>query len=690
MTSHDSRDNDHSMFTSKTPHFFKVILEETIRDGKLGIPRNFVRDYGKQLSSPIQLEVPSGAIWQVELTKCDERVWLQKATKGAAGITARRSAKTEVFSCVQRLTATEKAHAFQIAGAFKRTENPVFMVVMRPSIVRYKYRLFIPSNFASKFLTMQNGNLTLCNSGGKTWPAKYYCSAENKKPNAQLHGGWRAFAEDNKLDVGDICVFELIKHPEILMKVVIYPVVENASKACIPLANGSIAGRVKIRSIVSDTELNCGQSRCPSSSREFKDPKFKENEKIHPCIEILDDFPLKQKTKKKLPSPCFQPWKMMGTNPIRSIQATKGIGITARRSVKTEVLSCAQRLTATEKAHAIQRASAFKSTENPVLYVVMQPSFVSCNYRMIIPLDFTRRFLTMQHGNLTLCNSNGKTWPAKYYRTAENKKPKAYIHGGWRAFVEDNNLDVGDICVFELIKHPEILMKVVIYPVVENASKACRSLAHGSIDSRVKIRSLVSDTELDCWQSQCPSSSRESKDSKIEENENIHSSIEISDDFLLNQKKKMKSPSPCFQPCSMMRTNPSGSIQAKGIKLEKQKKSVDFQYSTKELRGKFKYCAKEDSGEMSDACRCQKPDLLGKIQPLTPTEKERACIRASGFKSANPSFTVMMRPSYVLTGGSLVGDICVFELIKENGTLFEVFILSAADIASSSSSRFGE
>ncbi|XVF58855.1 hypothetical protein PTKIN_Ptkin07bG0099500 [Pterospermum kingtungense] len=53
--------------------------------------------------------------------------------------------------------------------------------------------------------------------------------------------------------------------------------------------------------------------------------------------------------------------------------------------------------------------------------------------------------------------------------------PEACLHGGWRAFTEDNNLNVGDVCVFELVKYPEILVKVVIHrsPIVENASKAC-------------------------------------------------------------------------------------------------------------------------------------------------------------------------------------------------------------------------
>ncbi|OMO62290.1 hypothetical protein COLO4_33145 [Corchorus olitorius] len=66
------------MFKTKTPHFFKVILDETIRERKLGIPKRLGRKYGNQLPSPVHLEVPSGQVWKVELTKSDSKVWLQK------------------------------------------------------------------------------------------------------------------------------------------------------------------------------------------------------------------------------------------------------------------------------------------------------------------------------------------------------------------------------------------------------------------------------------------------------------------------------------------------------------------------------------------------------------------------------------------------------------------------------------
>ncbi|KAK8608736.1 hypothetical protein V6N13_024149 [Hibiscus sabdariffa] len=121
---------------------------------------------------------------------------------------------------------------------------------------------------------------------------------------AHIYGGWRAFVEDNHLRAGDICVFELIKHSEseISMEVVIYPAAGNTSKACKQPARGSIAGRVKTRSLASGTEPNRHQSQ-------FEDLTDSD-------IEILDDSPVNQRTK-KLASSTTQPCKMMRNNPLR-------------------------------------------------------------------------------------------------------------------------------------------------------------------------------------------------------------------------------------------------------------------------------------------------------------------------------------------------------------------------------------
>ncbi|TYH94975.1 hypothetical protein ES332_A12G075700v1 [Gossypium tomentosum] len=729
-----------TMFTSKTPHFFKVILQETLRDGILGIPRKFVRKYGNQLSSPVKLEVPSGAIWQVELAKTDERVRLQNGWREFAEHYSLELGSFVVF----RYEGNDHFHVLIFDKSASETE--------------YSH-------------TSTEGN------DGDDHVSVEICddvsaSRKNKeKPDLPCSLPQKKISTDSKLKNSSSHI-SLDEPCSIKNKLRNLKKNENSSSSTGRVdAQRSIGNTDGTRSLVSDTNSS-SQERCPSGSTELKDSKFQKRKKRvdsqYSKKDLRDELicsakhdnggvsgacgclkpdligrtqPLaatekqraadivswsssrlvSRKSKEKSHLPCPLPQKKMridssnqhGQNSKLEVLSS-GTSPDAQRTVKTKAFSCVQRLAAIEKAHAVQIASAFESTENPVFMIVMQPSYVRGTCRMFIPSDFARKFLTVHKSNLTLCNSTGKTWHAKLYHPA-NKKPNAHLCGGWREFVEDNHLNVGDICVFELIKHPEILMKVQIYPVVKNASKASGQQALGSIVSRVKTRSLVSDAEPNCQQS--PSSSSESKDLTDSHIKTLH-------DSPLDQKTKKKLTRSSAQPCKMTRTSLSGSIQAKGIKHEKGK-SLNFQYSTEELGGGLKNSAKGDSGRKSGARRCLKPDPV--------YQKQRACTGGGAFRTSNPSFSVVIHPShigscstvhipeefgkrYLKKNGEMmlrvadgrswnveyerigrnkgrkagfggkswgqfamdneleVGDVCVFELMNENGNLLEVVI----------------
>ncbi|MBA0592068.1 hypothetical protein Gorai_009055, partial [Gossypium raimondii] len=124
-----------------------------------------------------------------------------------------------------------------------------------------------------------------------------------------------------------------------------------------------------------------------------------------------------------------------------------------------------QRLQAGEKAKALQRASGFKS-QNPFFTVAMQPSYVSNGYRLAIPLDFSRKYLRNGSGNAILSMvGDGKTWLTKYHREAKGTNPRAKLIDGWKTFAKDNNLEIGDVCVFEMINSEgyQLSLNVAIY-----------------------------------------------------------------------------------------------------------------------------------------------------------------------------------------------------------------------------------
>ncbi|XP_048134461.1 B3 domain-containing transcription factor VRN1-like [Rhodamnia argentea] len=62
-----------------SPHFFKIILSDTLQSGKLGIPKKFLGRYGKDLSSLVLLKVPGSSTWRIGVEKPnDSTAWLWK------------------------------------------------------------------------------------------------------------------------------------------------------------------------------------------------------------------------------------------------------------------------------------------------------------------------------------------------------------------------------------------------------------------------------------------------------------------------------------------------------------------------------------------------------------------------------------------------------------------------------------
>ncbi|KAF4380693.1 hypothetical protein F8388_017047 [Cannabis sativa] len=65
-------------FCPDTPHFHRMILQDSLFDNKLKIPKEFMVKYGSNIdtSKPIVVKVPGGGAWKMKLTKCDGHIWL--------------------------------------------------------------------------------------------------------------------------------------------------------------------------------------------------------------------------------------------------------------------------------------------------------------------------------------------------------------------------------------------------------------------------------------------------------------------------------------------------------------------------------------------------------------------------------------------------------------------------------------
>ncbi|KAK7855989.1 b3 domain-containing transcription factor vrn1 [Quercus suber] len=79
MTSQRRRDNGDGPvdLTTHFPHFFKIIMPQTLAEGKLRIPKKFISESGVDLANLAFLMIPNGTKWTVKLTKCDGEVCFQ-------------------------------------------------------------------------------------------------------------------------------------------------------------------------------------------------------------------------------------------------------------------------------------------------------------------------------------------------------------------------------------------------------------------------------------------------------------------------------------------------------------------------------------------------------------------------------------------------------------------------------------
>ncbi|XP_034891263.1 B3 domain-containing transcription factor VRN1 isoform X3 [Populus alba] len=357
------------MFVAKPPHFFKVILEDSLREGKLMLPQKFVTRCGMDLTNLARLKV-LGEAWEIELTKCDGKVWLQK--------------------------------------------------------------------------------------------------------------GWKEFAEYYSVACGHFLVFEYEGNCD--FHVLIF---DNSATEI-------------------DYPLKSNRSEVPGRGllEECKKHRGEENN----SVEILDHFSPSRRTRKKSPLPCPRPHKMVraystyetgtcsklntsvevpptgtwsggmklegsktmaklrcsvrGLDEEDSIRGGRGMLMArGQRLSHAGAIANMRPLTCYEKAKALCRASAFKS-ENPFFKVAMSPSYVHTGYKLSVPSSFARKYFTKNKGNVSLCVTDGRTWPVKYHN--RTKYGVIFCHG-WRAFAKDNKLAVGDFCVFELINVTEMSLKVLFF-----------------------------------------------------------------------------------------------------------------------------------------------------------------------------------------------------------------------------------
>ena len=87
-----------------------------------------------------------------------------------------------------------------------------------------------------------------------------------------------------------------------------------------------------------------------------------------------------------------------------------------------------------------------------------------------IPAKFARTYIKEKQCKASLRVSDGRSWYVQYkVRGMQDVNQQAEFTQGWSIFRRENNLEVGDVCVFELTKGNEISFKVSIFRIADEA-----------------------------------------------------------------------------------------------------------------------------------------------------------------------------------------------------------------------------
>ncbi|MCD7463063.1 hypothetical protein HAX54_049880, partial [Datura stramonium] len=142
-----------------------------------------------------------------------------------------------------------------------------------------------------------------------------------------------------------------------------------------------------------------------------------------------------------------------------------------------------------------QRAKTYKSN-NPFIIFIMRPFYVSHSFSLSIPKKFAKRYFP-NRCNLVLSVTGKGSWSVKCTIGRRNAK---FI---WKAFVLDNKLKTGDVCVFEVIEGTilPLSINVTIFPAVSSTSmhEIAREEAGalGKVE-RVRSRNCVGEGRASC------------------------------------------------------------------------------------------------------------------------------------------------------------------------------------------------
>ncbi|XWS25694.1 hypothetical protein CRYUN_Cryun27aG0089500 [Craigia yunnanensis] len=351
-----------------------------------------------------------------ELTSCDENHdgTILKTTGREDDLNLHGS------GCIQMVGEYEEK---KVAQSFNSC-FPFFVRIMKRFNVSGSYTLNIPYQFAMEHLPKCKTEIVLRNLKGACWTV-------NSVPTTRVHtshtlcGGWLSFVRINEIKVGDICIFEFVRKFELRVHIL------RVGKEDPDRQSGKAVPNVLIDR--SDATL----------LKKF----VKNSSKVHSKSK-------KVQMSNNKGSKMLDRWKYDNAAKNSASVALCSLSRSGNEKQEAAIGGLRMMLALDEEKAARSFASGF-----PNFVRIMRKFNISGSYTLKIPYKFSKAYLPYCKTEVVLRNLQGKCWTVNSVPDSKGRTVHTFC-GGWMAFVRDNDIKMGDICIFELVNMCEMRVHI--------------------------------------------------------------------------------------------------------------------------------------------------------------------------------------------------------------------------------------
>ncbi|KAL6967297.1 hypothetical protein U1Q18_033100 [Sarracenia purpurea var. burkii] len=347
-----------------------------------------------------------------------------------------------VRGCAQVLSACE---AEELARSFTSC-YPNFTKTMKRFNVSRSYSLNIPYQFSMAHHPTCKVKIVLLNLKGQSWTV-------NSIPTIKVYlshtlcGGWMAFVRDNNINMGDICIFELVGKCEFCVYIL------RVGEEGLECQNGKATFKGLCNA-------------CGKNSERLPKKKRRNVRKVHlkriangeisytkaSNREELNVAKRNQEAGLNLDRANGRPSKVKASSGKKMATGNK---ISFEQKPNSYARVCLSMKSAPEEKRA---AKSFVSSF-PHFVRVMKKFNMSGSYTLKIPYQFSMAHIPESKMEIVLRNLRGQCWTVNSVPSIRVQTLHTFC-GGWMAFVRDSDIQMGDICSFELIGKCEMCVHI--------------------------------------------------------------------------------------------------------------------------------------------------------------------------------------------------------------------------------------